>query len=289
MAVPAYAGIPLTHRGVAQTATLVTGHEDPSSANVDWASLARAGGTLVIFMGSRRVGAITRTLIEAGRAETTPAAAIQWGTRPQQRTITATLATLEQEMATAQLRAPVLLVVGEVVAQRQALEWFEGRPLFGRRILITRSREQCRPLRLLLEAEGGEVFELPMLQLSDPEDAAPLDKALTQLQKFQWIIFTSPNAVSYFFTSLQRSGRDARALGSCRIATIGSATASHLADYGISPDLTPTSHSSAGLAAAFADIDLQDAQILIPSSAIGITDLDEELERRGAKTQRVTA
>ncbi len=289
MAVPAYAGIPLTHRGVAQMATLVTGHEDPDSADIDWTSLARAGGTLVIFMGSRNAGAIARALIDGGRLPTTPAAAIQWGTRPQQRTITATLADLDEKMAAAELRSPVLLVIGEVVSQRQALQWFEGRPLFGRRFLITRSREQSRPLRLLLEAEGGEVFEFPMLQLTEPDDAAPLAEALSRLQTFEWIVFTSPNAVQFFFGSVSRSGLDSRALGRSRIAAIGTATASRLAEHGIRPDLTPSSHSSDGLTAAFADIDLNNTQILIPSSAIGTTELDEGLRRRGADVLRVTA
>ncbi|MEE3337750.1 MAG: uroporphyrinogen-III C-methyltransferase [Candidatus Latescibacterota bacterium] len=289
IAVPAYAGIPLTHRGLSQTATLVTGHKDPEAAEVDWATLAKLGGTLVIFMGSRNAGAIAKALVAGGRQAETPAAAIQWGTRPQQHTLLATLGTLEDTMSEAELRSPVLMVVGDVVEQREALEWFEGRSLFGRRVLITRSREQSRPLRLMLEAEGGEVFELPLLHLTGPENPAPLETALSELEHYDWVVFTSPNAVRFFFDPLRESGRDARALGHCRVAAIGSATASRLGEVGIVPDLTPTSHSAAGLAEAFAQIDLEGARVLIPSSALGATELDQELERRGATVARVTA
>lgn len=289
MAVPAYAGIPLTHRGVTQTVTLVTGHEDPAAGAVDWPSLARANGTLVIFMGSRRAGAIASALIDAGRSPSTPAAAIQWGTRPQQRTLTATLATLDAAMTQAQLKSPVLLVIGDVVDQRQALEWFERRPLFGRRILITRSRDQSLPLRRGLEAEGGEVFELPLLEITPPDDAAPMDAALADLDRFAWIVFTSPNAVRFFFQRLRDSGRDSRALGPCRIAAVGSTTAACLADQGLIADLTPDDPSADGLLTAFSDIDVTGAQILVPSSAIGRTALDDALTTRGALVVRVTA
>jgi uroporphyrinogen III methyltransferase / synthase len=289
LAVPSYAGIPLTHRGVAQTVTLVTGHEDPASATVDWSSLAAAGGTLVIFMGSRRAGAIAQALIEAGRLPSTPAAAIQWGTRPQQRTVTAELSTLEERMTAANLQSPVLLVIGEVVEQRQALEWFESRPLFGRRILITRSRDQSLALRHGLETQGGEVFELPLLELTPPEDPGPLDQALNQLEHYAWIVFSSPNAVRFFFDRLQHDGRDSRALGPCKIAAIGTTTATCLAQQGLTADLTPENQTAAGLSDAFATVDVEGARILVPSSAIGRTAVDDALTAQGAMVTRVTA
>ncbi len=288
---PAYAGIPLTHRGLAAAAVLVTGHEDPSKpeSGVDWPSLARVPGTLVVFMGSRKVSAICEALIAGGRAPETPAAAIQWGTWPRQQTVTGTLASLAAEVAAAGLASPTLIVVGEVVNLRGRLSWFETRPLFGRRILITRSREQAGPLRLMLESEGAEVHLLPLLEIGPPDDWTALDGALSRLADFAWVVFTSPNSVEFFHERLRRLGRDSRAYGPARVAAVGLSTGQLLRERGIEPDLVPEVHSAAGLAAAFEAVDLAGAEILLPASSIGRTELDESLAGRGALVFRVTA
>ncbi len=288
---PAYAGIPLTHRNLAATAVLVTGHEDPSKpeSGVDWPRLARVPGTLVVFMGSRKVGAICEVLIAGGRPPETPAAAIQWGTWPRQQTVTGTLASLAGEVDGAGLASPTLIVVGEVVSLRGQLSWFETRPLFGRRILITRSREQAGPLRLMLESEGAEVHLLPLLEIGPPDDWTALDGALSRLGDFAWVVFTSPNSVEFLHDRLRRLGRDTRAYGRARVAAVGLATGQRLRARGLEPDLVPEVHSAAGLAAAFKAVDLTGAEILLPASSIGRTELDESLAGRGALVFRVTA
>lgn len=287
----AYAGIPLTHRHVAATATLITGHESPErdQPGVDWHALAQLGGTLVVFMGSRRLSTITQALIDGGRGADTPAAAIQWGTWPGQRTVVATLATLEQQAETAAITSPALIVVGEVIDLRDALNWFESKPLFGRRLLITRSREQAEPLQMLLEAEGAEVQSLPLLEIAPPEDAAVVDASIGRLHEFAWVVFTSPNSVTYLFDRMRHMGRDGRAFGTARVAAVGQSTAHHLRQRGIEPDLVPETQSAAGLATAFAGVELAHQEILIPASSIGRTELDDSLAARGATVRRVTA
>ncbi|MDA0336298.1 MAG: uroporphyrinogen-III C-methyltransferase, partial [bacterium] len=254
----AYAGIPLTHRNIATTATLVTGHESQGQEGpgVDWATLARLGGTLVVFMGSRRLSTITEALMAGGRAGSTPAAAIQWGTWPGQHTVVADLQTLAQRTVEGGITSPALIVVGEVIDLRDALNWFENKPLFGRRVLITRSQEQSGPLQLLLESEGAEVHALPLLEISAPEDGSIMDAAISRLQDFAWVVFTSPNSVRYFFDRLHYLRRDARAFGPAQIAAVGQATAQYLRDRGIEPDLLAGTQSASGLAQAFESIDL---------------------------------
>lgn len=287
----AYAGIPLTHRNVAVTATLVTGHESPErdEPGVDWAALAQLQGTLVVFMASRRLTAITEALTAGGRSANTPAAAIQWGTWPGQRAVVATLETLAQRADDDGITSPALIVVGEVIDLRQTLNWFEGKPLFGRRVLITRSREQAGPLRLLLESEGAEVHSLPLLEIAPPDDWRAVDAAIARLSDFAWVAFTSPNSVSYFFDRLRHVGHDARTFGSAKVAAVGQSTGDLLRERGIEPDLLPDTHSAAGLARAFAELDLAGQEILVPASAIGRTELDEQLSAQGADILRITA
>ena len=289
--VPAYAGIPLTHRNVSAAAVLVTGHEDPArgAPGVDWEMLARLDSTLVVFMGSRKLGEIAATLTRHGRAPDTPAAAIEWGTWPHQRTVVSTLEGVAGAARDASLQSPTLVLVGEVVSLREQLNWFEGKPLFGRRILVTRSREQAGRLQLMLEAEGAEVSALPLLEIGPPADWSDLDDALGRLQEFAWILFTSPNSVSYFFDRLAALGKDARALGPCSIAAVGMSTAQYLRGRGLEPDLVPEEQSQKGLAAAFEEIAVSGASFLVPASSIGRTGLDAALARRGAQVHRVVA
>lgn len=229
-AVPAYAGIPVTHRGLAGHVTVVTGHEDPAKVGteVDWEALGRTRGTLVVLMGVGNLGEITGRLLAAGRAPDTPAAAVRWGTLPAQRTVRATLATLASE----HVEAPAVVVVGDVAGLD--LAWFERRPLFGRRVVVTRAREQAGSLRARLEELGAGVVEIPAIEVE------PLDFALPELGRYAWVVFTSANGVAGFFDrGLGPAGLDARALAGCRVAAIGPGTAESLARRGLRVDLVP--------------------------------------------------
>jgi uroporphyrinogen III methyltransferase/synthase len=243
IAAPAYAGIPVTHRGRSTSVTFVTGHEDPAkdASAVDWSALARAGGTIVLYMGVKSLPRIVKALTadgDGGMSAATPAAAIQWGTYARQRTVVATLGTLEAAIAEAGLTAPVITVIGPVVSLREQIAWFDTRPLFGRRVVVTRARSQAASLSARLAAMGAEVIEMPATRI-EPLDQAPLDAAVGRLGEYQWVVFTSQNAVRLFWESLRRAGLDARALANCRVAAVGPATGGALLDIGIVVDLAP--------------------------------------------------
>jgi len=240
IAAPAYAGIPVTHRGLSTSVTFVTGHEDPAkdATTVDWSALARAGGTIVLYMGVKSLPRIVKSLVAGGMDGATPAAAIQWGTYPRQRTIVATLATLESSIADAGLSAPVITVVGPVVSLRREIAWFDTRPLFGKRVLVTRARSQAASLSARIAATGAEVIEMPATRI-EPLDQRPLDAAIERIDAYQWLVFTSQNAVRFFWEALRRGHRDVRALARCRIAAVGPATAAALLEIGIAVDLEP--------------------------------------------------
>jgi uroporphyrinogen III methyltransferase/synthase len=239
---PAYAGIPVTHRGVSTHFTVVTGHEDPGKdrTSIDWEALARTGGTLVLLMGARRVGEIAQRLVAGGRDASTPVAAVRYGTRPDQHTVRTTLG----EVGAAGITAPSAIVIGEVAALD--LAWFESRPLFGRSVVVTRAREQASALRARLEELGAEVLELPTIAFEAVELSVP------PLDAYEWLVFTSPNGVEAFFTrGLAPSGRDTRALAGVRVAAIGPGTARALATHGITVDLVPERFVAESLLDAF--------------------------------------
>ena len=242
IAAPAYAGIPVTHRGLSTHVTIVTGHEDPAKvkSDTDWDALARAGGTLVVLMGAGNLGAICARLVAAGRDPATPVAAVRWGTRPEQRTVRTTLGAAPD----AGIESPSAIVIGAVAALD--LGWFETRPLFGRRIVITRAREQASALRGRLEGLGAEVIELPTIAIE------PLAFALPTLANYEWVVFTSANGVNRFFDAgLRPAGLDARALGTALVAAIGPGTAAALGRHGLVPDLLPERFVAESLLAAF--------------------------------------
>ncbi|MBW1992326.1 MAG: uroporphyrinogen-III C-methyltransferase, partial [Deltaproteobacteria bacterium] len=223
VAVPACAGIPVTHRGLASLVTLVTGHEDPAKPEsaIPWDILARTQGTLVFLMGVKNLAENCRRLLEGGRAPHTPAAVIQSGTLPDQRTVTGTLADIAAKAREADLRPPAVLVVGEVVALRERLNWWETRPLWGRVAVVTRTREQASALVELLAEAGARCLEVPTLEILPPEDFSPLDAALERLPEYDWIIFTSANGVKAFMARLFDRKLDVRALGQAKLAAIG--------------------------------------------------------------------
>jgi len=240
IAAPAYAGIPVTHRGVATSVTFVTGHEDPSKpeTQTDWAALARAGGTIVLYMGVKTLPRIAAALAAGGMSADTPAAAIQWGTHARQRTVSATVSTLADAVAREGLGAPVITVIGDVVALRREIDWFETRPLFGRRIVVTRASAQAGGLRARLAELGADVLDVPSLRI-EPLDQGPLRAALVDIGNFAWLVITSQNAVALLWDALRTSGHDARALAGVRVACVGRSTADALLSHGIAADVVP--------------------------------------------------
>lgn len=240
IAAPAYAGIPVTHRGLSTSVTFVTGHEDPAKGapTIDWSALARAGGTLVLYMGVRALRRIVPALVAGGMPNDMPAAAVQWGTYPRQRTVVATLETLEERVAEAGLEAPVIFVIGTVVELRREIEWLERRPLHGWRILVTRAQVPSSTLGEQLTTAGAEVVEVSSIAI-EPLDPGRARGAIAHLDAYQWIVFTSQNAVDLFWKLLREQELDARALAGLRVAAVGPATAGALASHGLVPDVTP--------------------------------------------------
>jgi uroporphyrinogen III methyltransferase/synthase len=240
IAAPAYAGIPVTHRGVATSVTFVTGHEDPvkGETQTDWAALARAGGTIVLYMGVKTLAHIASRLMAGGMAADTPAAAIQWGTYGRQQTVVATVATLADAVATSGLSAPVITVIGPVVALRGEIAWFDRLPLFGRRVVVTRASAQAGELRQLLAALGAEVLELPALRI-EPLDIAALRAAVARIAEYDWLVVTSQNAVAFLWEALYAEGKDVRALAGSRVACVGRTTSDALLARGVLADVMP--------------------------------------------------
>ncbi|MCX5892072.1 MAG: uroporphyrinogen-III C-methyltransferase, partial [Deltaproteobacteria bacterium] len=223
VAVPAYAGIPVTHRRYTTLVTFITGHEDPTkeASTIPWEALGKNPGTLVFLMGVKNLPEICRQLVEKGRAPQTPAAVIERGATLWQRTVTGTLTDIAQIARDAEIKPPAILVVGGVVELRQTLKWWETRPLWGKTVVVTRSRQQASKLVELLAAAGARCLEVPTLEIGPPDDFGPLDQALTNLSQYQWLVFTSANGVAAFMARLFGQGKDVRALGGLKIAAIG--------------------------------------------------------------------
>jgi uroporphyrinogen III methyltransferase / synthase len=289
IAVPAYAGIPVTLRHSSTSVTIVTGHEDPSvgeEGTVDWEAVARVGGTIVILMGVARIGRIAEALMAGGRAPETPVAATQWGTRPEQRTVRATLATI----GTAELGSPSTIVVGDVAACD--LAWFENRPLLGRKVVVTRARAQAGELAARLAALGAATVEVPAIEIVDPDDGgAGLDAAVERLDRgdYDWLVLTSPNGARRLLDALARAGRDARALGGVRLATIGPGTAAALAGAWLVPDLVPDRYVAEALLDAFPDPSASGNRVLLVRAAVARDVLPAGLAGRGWEVDVVDA
>jgi uroporphyrinogen III methyltransferase/synthase len=288
IAAPAYAGIPVTHRGVASSLAIVTGHEDPQKATsaIDWGSLAGID-TLVFLMGVANLPAIAAELIAHGRRSDTPAAVIQWGTVGRQRTVTGTLADIATRVEEAGLGSPAVTVVGAVVGLRERLRWFDRRPLLGLRVLVTRTREQAGRLAEGLRALGAEPVECAVIETAPPLDWAPLDRAIGELGAYRWIAFTSANGVEAFFARLALAGRDARALAGARLAAIGPATAAALAARGLRADVVPAEFVAEALADALGDV--RGARVLLARADIARPALAERLRAAGALVDEVVA
>ena len=280
LGVTAYAGIPVTHRGEASAVAFVTGHGDPESdpTRLDWSALATFPGTLVVYMGMTYLAPICRTLIRLGKSPDTPAAVIEAGTLPSQRTQVATLATISGAVRSFGFRLPALLVVGPVVGLRDELEWFERLPLFGQRIVITRPREDAVRASVGLEMLGAEVLLAPTVEVRPIDDPAPLDRSIDHLADYDWLVFTSANGVRFFLRRLEERGRDLRALGHLQIAAIGPVTAEALAAYHLRADLVPESYRSEALAEGLGHA-AAGCKILLARADRGRTVLKDTLEQ----------
>ncbi len=280
------AGFPLTHRQHASAVALVTGHEQPEKSDslLDWSALARFPGTLVFYMGLARLEQLVGSLIEQGKPANTPAAVVERGTTSRQRTLTATLEQLPRTAMEAGVQAPALIVIGSIVSLREQMRWFESRPLFGKRVLVTRPRDQCQDMVQRIEALGGEALVLPTVQISPPNDWSLVDQAIRQLANFDWVVFTSVNGVRYFFDRLRHLGRDLRALGHCQLAVIGTATAEALRKFHLQPDLLPEQFNSESLAAALLPR-VGGKRLLLARADRGLELLREELSQVASVTQ----
>ncbi len=284
IAAPAYAGIPVTHREHTSTFSMVTGHEDPTkeSSAIDWGALAKIG-TIAFLMGMKNLPRIGENLVREGKSPETPVAVIQWGSTPRQRVVTGTLADIVDRVREAGLGPPSIILVGEVVKLREKLNWFEKRPLFGRRILVTRTREQASSLVEALEDLGAECLEVPTIKIMPLEDYQILDQALGELESFDWVVFTSVNGVKYFFERLFAAGKDVRALARAKLAAIGQATAEALKNYGLRVDLLPREFRAEGLIAAFEELGVSGQKVLIPRALEAREILPQKLQEMGAE------
>jgi uroporphyrinogen III methyltransferase/synthase len=293
VAAPAYAGIPVTHRGVASSVAFVTGHEDPAKfdESVDWAKLATAVDTLVLLMGVGQLPQIVERLLAAGRDRATPAAVIEWGTLPRQRTVEGTLSDIVAKTRDAGIGAPAVAVVGEVVRLRRTLRWFDTRPLFGLRVLVTRTREQASELSRALAAAGAEPVELSSIEITQRYDEARLARAFGDLRggAYAWLLFTSANAVDIFFDALWSRGFDARAVRA-RIGAIGPATAEALRKRGLRVDVSPAreAYTAEGLLAALTAEEVRGARVLVPRAEGARELLVDDLVGRRATVDEVT-
>jgi uroporphyrinogen III methyltransferase/synthase len=283
IAVPAYAGIPVTQRFSSTSFTVVTGHEDPSvplEGSVDWEAVARVGGTIVVLMGVGRIRAITQRLIDGGRDPDTPAAAVIWGTRPDQRTVRATLGTLADQ----DLQSPATIVVGAVAGLD--LGWFERRPLFGRTIVVTRARAQSSSLLARLRELGAATVELPAIRIDEPADGgAALRRAAADLAGFDWVVVTSPNGARRLLAAC----RDARAFGPAQVAAIGPGTADALREGNVEADLVPERFVAEGLLEVFPDPPAGGGTVLLARAAEARDVLPEGLRERGWSVEVVEA
>ena len=284
VAVPTYAGIPLTHRDFASAVTFVTGHErsDGARAQIDWRGLARGTGTLVFLMGIKNIERITTNLIENGRNSCTPSAVVRWGTMAEQKVISGTLANIATKVKEAELRPPAIIIVGEVVRLRDTLTWFDKKPLFGQRVLITRPKDQSTELIGMLEDLGGEALEFPTIQTIPASDYSSLDKAIDEIDSYDWLIFTSANGVSYFIERLLDNGKDVRSLKNINIATVGPATAKKVKDLKIKVDLVPKDFVAEGLIESFSKMGIKGKKMLLPRALKARELLPSELRKLGA-------
>ncbi|WP_066635962.1 uroporphyrinogen-III C-methyltransferase [Desulfolucanica intricata] len=291
ISVPAYAGIPVTHRDCTSTLAIITGNEDPTKedSGIAWDKIATGAGTLVFLMGMGNLSKITARLQEYGRPADTPAALIRWGTRPEQRTLVGTLENISYKAKEADFKNPAIILVGEVVKLREKLSWFEKKPLFGKRIVVTRSREQASVLSEAIEALGGEPWEFPTIKIEPPRDYRPMDEAINNLASFNWLIFTSVNGVKYFFNRLKFHKKDIRDLKGVKLCAIGPKTREALEQYGLLVEYVPGEYRAEQIIEGLKDMLTPGEKILLARADIARKVLPQALKELQADVTEITA
>ncbi|WP_339319219.1 uroporphyrinogen-III C-methyltransferase [Paenibacillus sp. FSL R10-2734] len=292
ISVPAYAGIPVTHRDHASSLSIITGHESPDKLDhsIHWDKVTNATGTLVFLMGVAKIGYISGQLIKHGRPPETPVALVRWGTRADQETLTGTLADIEAKVKAADFQPPAVIVVGDVVLQREQLKWVEAMPLFGKRIVVTRARSQASELVDMIEELGGEPYEFPVIETIMPEGAekkAKITAALGALESYDWVFFTSANGVEFFWRHLAELGADIRGLYRARIAAVGPGTAAALAQRGVIAEELPAKFQAEGLIETFGPRLLPGQNVLLPRGDLGRDWLPDKLRELGLQVTDV--
>jgi uroporphyrinogen III methyltransferase / synthase len=285
---PAYAGIPVTHRSFATSLTLVTGHESEGTTGINWPVLAMLNGTIVFMMGFANLPLIVKKLIEFGMPASKLVAVISKATTREQRTVAGTLANIETRVAVANLPTPALIVVGDVVKLHDTINWFETKPLFGKRIVVTRAREQASDLKRILEDSGAQVLQFPTIEIAPAESTASLDRVIEALPDYAWLVFSSTNGVKFFFERLAQKGKDARALAGRMIAAVGDTTAVELRSHGVNPDLIPDKFQSIALLPYF-EGDQAGVRFAVIRASEGKDDLIDALRKRGAEVDLAVA
>jgi uroporphyrinogen III methyltransferase/synthase len=289
IAVPAYAGIPVTHRNYTSTLAIITGHEDPTkeSPDIDWSKIATGAGTLIFLMGVGNLPFIVQSLLEHGRSPDTLVAIISQGTEPGQQTITGRLDEIVKKAQETKVDPPAVTIIGEVVHLREKLRWFDTKPLFGKRVLVTRSQEQAGVLSARLRDLGAEPVEFPTIRIAPPDDFGPLDRAIESLCVYKWIVFTSVNGVKSFMRRLLFKGYDARALAQAKLAAIGPATAEELGRFALRVDHMPGNYLAEAMVEGISIV--AGDRILLPRADLARPVLAQELTKEGAKVDEVIA
>ena len=282
---PNYAGIPLTHRDHCSSFTVITGHEDPTKeqTSLDFEQLAKIPGTKVVLMGVERIRSLAESLIRHGMAADTPVGMVRWGTTGQQESIEGTLGTIADTVEKKQFKAPAVTVIGHVVKLRDKLNWAEKRPLFGQRIVVTRTREQASQLSRQLLELGAEVLEIPTIRIVPPDDPQDLIDAILGLNAYDWLIFTSPNGVTTFFDYFFKTFDDLRDIGGARIAAIGPATAAKLKELHLKVDLMPDEYLTKKIVTAFQGYEsIENLRMCLLRAQVANPELPRVLEEKGA-------
>lgn len=294
IAVPAYAGIPVTHRDFNTSFTVVTGHEKPEKleSTIEWDKVACSSDTLIFLMGVAKIGYISQQLMCYGRTPQTPVALVRWGTRMEQATLTGTLADIAEKVRAADFKPPAVIIVGEVVKLRERLAWFEKKPLFGRRVLVTRARAQASELVERIDELGGEAVEFPVIRMQEPQDAAvraELDEALRHVDRYDWIVFTSVNGVEHFFQRLLDLRIDIRSMHQARIAAVGPKTMEALERHGLIAEVLPEDYQADGLLSVLKPLIKPGEQVLLPRGDLSRSLLPDRLRSWGIEvTEAVT-
>ncbi|MBB6633895.1 uroporphyrinogen-III C-methyltransferase [Cohnella thailandensis] len=289
IAVPAYAGIPVTHRELASSFSVVTGHESPDKLDrsIHWDKVTNATGTLLFLMGVAKIGYISEQLIKHGRPPETPVALVRWGTRAEQATLVGTLQDIEKKVREANFQPPAVIVVGDVVKQREELQWIESKPLFGRRILVTRARSQASELADRIDELGGEPYEFPVIEtrLPDrPETVEAIRTAISEAESYDWVILTSVNGVEFFFRWLELTGTDIRRFHRAEFAAVGPKTAEALRKRGIVPSALPERFRAESLLDSLGERVKAGQKALLPRGDLARELLPRELEALGVES-----